>query len=88
MQVQIRHQPSFAVTRLMLSPGEPTQVEAGAMLATSYRGQVQSSSQGGVLKGFGEGLLFDFAGPGQVLTQTGNPSAPASWVIAQVPSRG
>lgn len=84
MQVQVRHQPSFAVARLLLAQGEPAQVGAGAMPATSYgkvaSGMIQSMKSG-------EGLVFDFAGPGQVLTQTRNPSALASWVVAQVPGR-
>ncbi|KID31737.1 TIGR00266 family protein [Prauserella rugosa] len=57
MQVQLRHQPSFAVARLMLAPGEPVQVEAGAMSATSYGVQVQASTQGGVMKGLGRAML-------------------------------
>ncbi|WP_020669922.1 TIGR00266 family protein [Amycolatopsis nigrescens] len=57
MQVRIRHQPSFAVARLMLQPGEPAQVESGAMLATSYGVHVQSQSQGGVMKGLGRAFL-------------------------------
>ncbi|WP_216210135.1 TIGR00266 family protein [Amycolatopsis aidingensis] len=57
MQVQIRHQPSFAVARLLLAPGEPAQVESGAMLATSYGVHVQSQSQGGVMKGLGRAFL-------------------------------
>jgi uncharacterized protein (TIGR00266 family) len=57
MQVQIRHQPSFAVARLMLAPGEPAQVEAGAMMATSYGVQVQAAAQGGFMKGLGRAVL-------------------------------
>lgn len=57
MQVQVRQQPSFAVARLMLAPGEPCQVESGAMLATSYGVQVQSQSQGGIMKGLGRAIL-------------------------------
>ena len=30
----------------------------------------------------GEGLVFDFAGPGQVLTQTRNPRGLVSWMQA------
>lgn len=56
MEVQIRQQPSFAVARLLLAPGEPAQVESGAMAATSYGMQVQSQS-GGVMKGLGRALL-------------------------------
>ncbi|MEU3274647.1 TIGR00266 family protein [Saccharomonospora sp. NPDC006951] len=57
MQVQLRHQPSFAVARLMLAPGEPAYVEAGAMAATSYGVGVQSQAQGGVMKGLGRAFL-------------------------------
>jgi uncharacterized protein (TIGR00266 family) len=57
MQVQIRHQPSFAVARLMLAPGEPAQVEAGAMMATSYGMHVQAAAQGGIMKGLGRAVL-------------------------------
>lgn len=57
MRIQIRHQPSFAVAKLMLAPHEPAQVEAGAMLATSYGMHMQSQAQGGVRKGLGRALL-------------------------------
>jgi uncharacterized protein (TIGR00266 family) len=57
MQVQVRQQPSFAVARLMLAPGEPAQVESGAMMATSYGVGVQSQSQGGIMKGLGRAFL-------------------------------
>lgn len=57
MQVQVRHQPSFAVARLLLAPGEPAQVESGAMLATSYGIHIQSNAQGGVMKGLGRAFL-------------------------------
>ena len=57
MQVNIRQQPSFAVARLLLQPGEPAQVESGAMLAHSYGMQMQSKSQGGIMKGLGRALL-------------------------------
>ncbi|MFI5608372.1 TIGR00266 family protein [Amycolatopsis sp. NPDC051903] len=57
MQVQVRHQPSFAVARLELAPGEPVQVESGAMMATSYGVTVQSQAQGGIMKGLGRSLL-------------------------------
>ncbi|GAB2744416.1 TIGR00266 family protein [Amycolatopsis magusensis] len=57
MQVNVRQQPSFAVARLSLAPGEPAQVEAGAMMATSYGVQVQSKAQGGLMKGLGRAFL-------------------------------
>jgi len=57
MQVQLRQQPAFAVARLTLAPGEPAQVESGAMLATSFGMAVQSNAQGGVMKGLGRAFL-------------------------------
>lgn len=50
MQVRTRHTPSCGVARLVLAPGEPVQVESGAMLATSYGVSVSASAQGGLLK--------------------------------------
>jgi len=57
MQVGIRQQPSFAVARLMLAPGEPCQVESGAMLATSSGVQMEASMQGGLFQGLRRAAL-------------------------------
>lgn len=57
MQVNVRQRPSFAVARLMLAPGEPAQVESGAMVATSYGVHVQSQAQGGIMKSLGRAAL-------------------------------
>jgi uncharacterized protein (TIGR00266 family) len=57
MQVQLRHQPSFAVARCLLAPGEPLRVESGAMLATSWGVQLEASVQGGLLKGLKRAAL-------------------------------
>ena len=57
MQVQVRHQPSFAVARCLLAPGEPLRVESGAMLATSWGVQVEATMQGGLLKGLKRATL-------------------------------
>lgn len=57
MQVNVRHRPSFVVARLMLAPGEPVQVESGAMAAMSYGVQVQSQAQGGFMKALGRAAL-------------------------------
>ncbi|HEY2063900.1 TIGR00266 family protein [Amycolatopsis sp. NBC_01480] len=57
MQVSVRHQPAFAVARLALAPGEPVQVESGAMMATSSGVTVQSQAQGGIMKGLGRAFL-------------------------------
>jgi uncharacterized protein (TIGR00266 family) len=57
MQVQIRHQPSFAVARCLLADGEPVRVESGAMLATSWGVQIEANIQGGLLKGLRRSVL-------------------------------
>jgi uncharacterized protein (TIGR00266 family) len=57
VQVQIRHQPSFAVARCLLAPGEPLRVESGAMLATSWGVQIEAAMQGGLLKGLKRAAL-------------------------------
>jgi uncharacterized protein (TIGR00266 family) len=57
VQVQLRHNPSFAVARLLLAPGEPVRVESGAMLATSYGVLVEARMQGGLLKSLARAAL-------------------------------
>ena len=57
MQVHTRHQPSFAVARCLLAPGEPVRVEAGAMLATSYGVQIEAAVRGGLMTGLKRSLL-------------------------------
>jgi uncharacterized protein (TIGR00266 family) len=57
VQVQLRHQPSFAVARCLLAPGEPLRVESGAMLATSWGVLMEASMQGGLLKGLKRAAL-------------------------------
>ena len=57
VQVRTRHTPAFGVARLVLAPGEPVQVESGAMFATSYGVNVESRAQGGRLKSFARAAL-------------------------------
>ena len=71
MNVDIRHAPSFAVARIGLDAGEQLRAESGAMMATSSGVSIQSSTQGGVLKGLkrsflgGESLFIStFTAPG------------------------
>jgi uncharacterized protein (TIGR00266 family) len=71
-----------ALDVVTLQPGEYVTIDAGYLVA--YAANVQSRlrqfSQGAQPVKTGEGLVFDFAGPGQVLTQTRNPRALASWL--------
>jgi uncharacterized protein (TIGR00266 family) len=57
VDIQLRHQPSFAVARVALAPGEQVRAESGAMMATSGGIAVESSTQGGVLKGLKRSML-------------------------------
>ena len=57
MNVDIRHNPSFAAARVVLDPGEKMRAESGAMMATSSGVLVEASTQGGVMKGLKRSLL-------------------------------
>ena len=57
MRVDLRHSPSFAAARVTLAPGEKLRAESGAMMATSAGVSVESSTQGGVLKGLKRSFL-------------------------------
>ena len=57
MNTEIRHNPSFAVARVSLEPGEELKVESGAMMAMSTGVTVQSNTQGGVMKGLKRSML-------------------------------
>lgn len=57
MNVDLRHNPSFAAARIGLEPNEQVRAESGAMMASSYGVSIQSSTQGGVLKGLKRSVL-------------------------------
>jgi uncharacterized protein (TIGR00266 family) len=57
MKIDVRHNPSFAVARVTLDPGEELRAESGAMMATSAGVDVKASTQGGVLKGLKRSVL-------------------------------
>lgn len=50
MDVQLRHQPSFSVARVLLGPNEPLRAESGAMMAMAADTQIEAKAQGGVMK--------------------------------------
>ena len=85
MQVQVRHQPSFAVARCLLAAGEPLRVESGAMLATSWGVQIEASMQGGLFQGLrraalgGESLFVTTYTPRRAAAgSTSPPTCPAT----------
>lgn len=57
MKVDLRHGPSFTVARLTLDPSEQCRAESGAMMATSAGVAIESSTQGGVLRGLKRSVL-------------------------------
>ena len=57
MNVDLRHNPSFAAARVTLAGGEELRAESGAMMATSSGVIVKASTQGGVLKGLKRSVL-------------------------------
>jgi uncharacterized protein (TIGR00266 family) len=68
-----------------LAAGESITVDTGHMVA--YQDSVQMTLRkvtGGMVQSVksGEGLVFDFVGPGRVYTQTRNPNELVSWIGA------
>lgn len=68
-----------------LQAGQHITVDTGHMVA--YEESVQMSlrrATGGIVQSFksGEGLVFDFVGPGTVWTQTRNPNELLGWISA------
>ena len=45
MEVQLRHQPSFSVARVLLGPNEPLRAEAGAMMAMAADTPIEVGEQ-------------------------------------------
>ncbi|CAB4746171.1 MAG: TIGR00266 family protein [Actinobacteria bacterium] len=74
-----------------LQPGQSITVDTGHMVA--YEESVQTTLRkvaGGMVQSFksGEGLVFDFVGPGKVMTQTRNPSELVGWIQGMIGSTG
>ena len=77
MQVEVRHQPSFSVARVHLSPGEQVRAESGAMAMHSFGVNMDAQMRGGVMGALKRGVL---GGESLfVTTFTGHPSA-NTWV--------
>jgi uncharacterized protein (TIGR00266 family) len=74
-----------------LGAGETITVDTGHMVA--YQDTVQMNLRkvtGGIIQSMksGEGLVFDFVGPGRVYTQTRNPNELVTWITSQIPGTG
>jgi uncharacterized protein (AIM24 family) len=74
-----------ALDVVTLQPGELVTIDPGHVVAyaDTVQTRLRQIGQGDVQPlSNGAGLVFDFAGPGQVLTQTRNPHRLASWLRA------
>jgi uncharacterized protein (TIGR00266 family) len=78
-----------AIDYLDLQPGEQVTVDTGHVVAYDLHIQfrLRRAVEGKSIQSMktGEGLVFDFAGPGRVLLQTRNPEAFAQWVASVAP---
>jgi uncharacterized protein (TIGR00266 family) len=57
MQTDVMYSPAYATARITMSAGEVVRAESGAMLAMSAGVAMQTSTQGGVLKGLKRAVL-------------------------------
>ncbi|RMH67214.1 MAG: TIGR00266 family protein [Actinomyces sp.] len=57
MEIQIRHNPSFSVARILLGPGEPIRAESGAMMAMAVDTSLDARIEGGLMKGLKRSVL-------------------------------
>jgi uncharacterized protein (TIGR00266 family) len=77
MQVELRHNPSYAVARLHLAPAERFQAEAGAMVMQSLGVTIESKMQGGFMSSLKRSTLGGASF--FVTTFIGHPDSP-TWV--------
>lgn len=76
-----------ALDRVMLAPGERLVVDSGHMVAYDDGIEMtlrRAAGTMGALKS-GEGLVFEFTGPGEVMTQARNPDALIGWLTSVLP---
>jgi uncharacterized protein (TIGR00266 family) len=57
MRVEVRHQPSFAVARVHLAPGEQVRAESGAMAMHSFGVTIEAQMRGGLMGALKRGVL-------------------------------
>lgn len=57
MKIDIAYSPSFAVGRVTLDSGESAKGEAGAMMAMTSTVEIETSTQGGIMKGLKRSVL-------------------------------
>ena len=77
-----------ALDRIMLSAGEKLTVDSGHMVAydDGVTMNLRRAASGSLTSlNSGEGLVFDFTGPGEVMVQTRNPSELITWLTTVLP---
>jgi uncharacterized protein (TIGR00266 family) len=79
-----------AIDTIQLEPGESVTIDTGHVVAfdPSTASQIRKVA-GGVIQTLksGEGFVFDFTGPGWVMTQSRNPAALEAWIRQIMPGQ-
>lgn len=57
MEIEIQHQPSYALAMVKLSPNERIRAETGAMVSMSATVSIETRAEGGLFKSLGRTLL-------------------------------
>lgn len=80
-----------ALQAVELAPGESVIVDSGHVVAyeETVRSDLRRAVEGKTIQSLksGEGLVFEFTGPGRVYTQSRNPTELTNWLTATLPFR-
>ncbi|MDX6534602.1 MAG: hypothetical protein QOJ13_1659 [Gaiellales bacterium] len=76
-----------ALDRMTLAPGERLVVDSGHMVAYDATIEMTLRRAAGTMGSMksGEGFVFEFTGPGEVMTQSRNPDALIGWLTTVLP---
>jgi uncharacterized protein (TIGR00266 family) len=78
-----------AIDEINLGPGEGMTVDSGHVVAfdATMQSRLRRAVEGRSIQSMksGEGLVFDFGGPGRLLIQSRNPTALVQWLTAELP---
>jgi uncharacterized protein (TIGR00266 family) len=78
-----------AIDEVNLGPGEALTVDSGHVVAfdATMQSRLRRAVEGRTVQSVktGEGLVFDFAGPGRLLMQSRNPTALVNWLTTALP---
>ncbi|MCP4223109.1 MAG: TIGR00266 family protein, partial [Actinomycetia bacterium] len=76
MDIQVRHNPSFSVARVLLGGGEAIRAESGAMMAMAADTQLDAKIEGGLMKGLKRSVL----GGESLFITTATAGASGGWI--------